>query len=80
MKKTVEPFETKLRKTGSAAGVTIPAEYLRQLSYEIGDTLRVNLESDGLRITKIDDEFDNFMELYDFVEARFSPALSRLFK
>ena len=79
-KKDLEPFETKLRKTGSAAGVTIPAEFLRQLGYEVGDTLRVQLDTDGLQIRKIDPEFDAFMSLYDQVEGHYHPALKRLFK
>lgn len=79
-KKDLDPFETKLRKTGSAAGVTIPAEFLRHLGYEIGDTLRVGIDSDGLQIRKIDPEFDTFMELYDQIENHYKPALKRLFK
>lgn len=78
MKKELDPFETKLRKTGSAAGVTIPAEFLRNLGYEIGDTLRVSLEGEGLQIRKIDPDFDAFMELYSHVQDRFAPALKKL--
>jgi len=78
MKKNLDPFETKLRKTGSAAGVTIPADFLRKLEYEVGDTLRVSVDGDGLQVKKIDVEFDAYMELYSFVEDRFLPALKKL--
>ncbi|WP_025897364.1 AbrB/MazE/SpoVT family DNA-binding domain-containing protein [Sneathiella glossodoripedis] len=80
VKKDLEPFETKLRKTGSAAGVTIPAEFLRHLGYEIGDTLRVKIEGDGLQVRKIDPEFDEFMALYEPIETHYRPSLKRLFK
>lgn len=73
-----EPFETRLRKTGSAAGVTIPADFLRRLGFEIGDTLRVILDGDGLQIKKIDMEFDSYMELYATVEDRFAPAFENM--
>lgn len=73
-----EPFETRLRKTGSAAGVTIPAEYLRQLGIEIGDTLQVEIEGDSFRIRKVDQEYDQFMEFYSLIEDRFAPALKEL--
>jgi antitoxin component of MazEF toxin-antitoxin module len=79
-KKELEPFETKLRKTGSAAGVTIPAEFLRHLGYEVGDTLRVQLDSDGLQVRKIDPEYDDFMALFDTIETHYRPSLKRLFK
>ena len=60
--------------------MTIPAEFLRHLGYEIGDTLRVAVDGDGLQIRKIDPEFDGFMELYDQIETHYKPALKRLFK
>ena len=74
----IQPFETRLRKTGSAAGVTIPAEYLRRLAIEIGDTLQVEIEGDGLRVRKLDRDYDAFMALYTFIEDRFAPALREL--
>ncbi|WP_169566605.1 AbrB/MazE/SpoVT family DNA-binding domain-containing protein [Sneathiella limimaris] len=80
VKKDLNPFETKLRKTGSAAGVTIPAEFLRHLGYEIGDTLRVTIDGDGLAIRKIDPEFDDFMALYDQIAVHYQPSLKRLFR
>ena len=78
MKKDASVFETKLRKTGSAAGVTIPAEFLRHLGYDIGDQLRVTLADQGLQIQKVDPDFDAFMKLYDQVEDRFDPLFKRL--
>ena len=78
MAKDRKIFETKLRKTGSAAGVTIPAEFLRHLGYDIGDLLRVSLADQGLQIHKVDPEFDAFLKLYEQVEDRFSPLLKRL--
>ncbi|MEH6404829.1 MAG: AbrB/MazE/SpoVT family DNA-binding domain-containing protein [Sneathiella sp.] len=78
--KSLDPFETRLRKTGSAAGVTIPAEFLRNLGYEIGDTLRVTVEDKSLRIRKIDQEFDAYMNLYFHLEDRFTHALSKMVK
>ena len=78
--KSLDPFETRLRKTGSAAGVTIPAEFLRNLGYEIGDTLRVTVEDQSLRIRKIDQEFDAYMNLYSHLEDRFFPAFSKMVK
>lgn len=74
--KLPDPFETRLRKTGSAAGVTIPAEFIRLLDLEIGDTLRVSIDGDGLQVRKVDSEFDNFMALYVVIEDRFTPAFS----
>lgn len=76
--KLPDPFETRLRKTGSAAGVTIPAEFLRLLDLEIGDTLRVSIDGDGLQVRKVDSQFDDFMALYDIIEDRFTPAFSRM--
>lgn len=76
--KTPDPFETRLRKTGSAAGVTIPAEFLRLLVLEIGDTLRVQIDGDGLQIKKVDTDFDEYMDLYAVIEDRFSPAFKKL--
>ncbi len=76
--KIPDPFETRLRKTGSAAGVTIPAEFLRILGLEIGDTLRVQIDGDGLQIKKVDTDFDDFMELYTVIEERFGPAFKKL--
>ncbi|MBL4741115.1 MAG: AbrB/MazE/SpoVT family DNA-binding domain-containing protein [Sneathiella sp.] len=78
--KNLDPFETRLRKTGSAAGVTIPAEFLRNLGYEIGDTLRVTVEDQALRIQKIDQEFDTYLDLYSHIEDRFTPAFSKMVK
>ncbi len=77
-KSNPDPFETRLRKTGSAAGVTIPAEFLRLLQYEIGDTLRVSVDGDGLQINKIDNEFDQYIEMYESIEDRFLPAFQKL--
>jgi len=79
-KKQLIPFETRLRKTGSAAGVTIPADFLRSLGYEVGDTLRVAIDGDGLQIRKVDPEFDAFTGLYSMVEDRFLPALKQLYE
>ncbi len=73
-----DPFETRLRKTGSAAGVTIPAEFLRLLGIEVGDTLQVEIEGDGFRIRKLDRDYDIFMDLYSFIEDRYRPALHQL--
>ena len=42
--KKPEGFETKLRKTGSAVGATIPAEFLRQLDLKAGDKVTVSVE------------------------------------
>jgi len=78
--KSLDPFETRLRKTGSAAGVTIPAEFLRNLGYEIGDTLRVTVEDQTLRIRKIDQEYDAYMDLYSHLEDRFTHAFSKMVK
>jgi len=78
MKKEVKSFETKLRKTGSAAGVTIPAEFLRKLGFEIGDMLQVSIEGEGLQVRKIDAEFDLFMAQYLIIEDRFSSAFLKL--
>ncbi|MFT6557930.1 MULTISPECIES: AbrB/MazE/SpoVT family DNA-binding domain-containing protein [Sneathiella] len=73
-----EPFETRLRRTGSAAGVTIPAEFLRQLGIEVGDTLQVEIDGESFRIRKLDQDYDLFMDLYEFVEDRFAPSLHQM--
>lgn len=71
-------FETKLRKTGSAVGATIPAEFLRQLDLRAGDKVSVTIDEDGLRILKSDPEFDADMAQYEIIEDRFAPAFQKL--
>jgi antitoxin component of MazEF toxin-antitoxin module len=78
MKKDLAPFETKLRKTGSAAGVTIPAEFLRHLGYDIGDTLKVSVDEQNLKICKSDPEHDLFIDLYERITDRYLPLYLKL--
>ena len=76
--KKPEGFETKLRKTGSAVGATIPAEFLRQLDLKAGDKVTVSVEEDGVKIVKSDPDFDADMAQYDVIEDRFAPAFRKL--
>ncbi|USG61399.1 AbrB/MazE/SpoVT family DNA-binding domain-containing protein [Sneathiella marina] len=71
-------FETKLRKTGSAVGATIPAEFLRQLNMQAGDKVNVRIEENGIKIVKSDPAFEADMALYDVIEDRFAPAFKKL--
>ncbi|HCR66349.1 MAG TPA: AbrB/MazE/SpoVT family DNA-binding domain-containing protein [Oceanicaulis sp.] len=71
-------FKTKLRKTGSAVGATIPAEFLRQLDLKAGDKVTVNVEEDGVKIVKSDPAFEADMTHYDVIEDRFAPAFRKL--
>ena len=76
--KKTDGFETKLRKTGSAVGATIPAEFLRQLELQAGDKVIVSVENDSVKIVKSDPEFDADMAHYDIIEDRFAPAFQKL--
>jgi len=76
--KKSDGFETKLRKTGSAVGATIPAEFLRQLELKAGDKVTVSVEDNGVKIVKSDPEFDADMAHYEMIEDRFAPAFRKL--
>lgn len=71
-------FETKLRKTGSAVGATIPADFLRQLELKAGDKVTVSVDEGGVKIVKSDPAFDSDMAHYEIIEDRFSPAFRKL--
>ncbi|MEX1036011.1 MAG: AbrB/MazE/SpoVT family DNA-binding domain-containing protein [Sneathiella sp.] len=71
-------FETRLRKTGSAVGATIPAEFLRHLDLKAGDEVTVSIEENGVKIIKSDPEFDADMAHYEVIEDRFAPAFRKL--
>ncbi|TNE35327.1 MAG: AbrB/MazE/SpoVT family DNA-binding domain-containing protein [Alphaproteobacteria bacterium] len=71
-------FNTRLRKTGSAVGATIPAEFLRDLNMQEGDQVTVSIEENGVKIVKSDPEFETNMTHYDVIEDRFAPAFRKL--
>jgi antitoxin component of MazEF toxin-antitoxin module len=71
-------FETKLRKTGSAVGATIPADFLRRLGLKAGDKVTVGIDGEAIKIVAHDPDFAADLILYDMIADRFAPALRQL--
>ena len=71
-------FETKLRKTGSAVGATIPADFLKRLGLKAGDKVVVGIEGKAIKIVAHDPDFAADLALYDMIAEHFAPALRQL--
>jgi antitoxin component of MazEF toxin-antitoxin module len=71
-------FETRLRKTGSAVGVTLPAAILRHVGLQTGDKVTVGADGDMITILRTDPNHEADLALYQAIEDRFSPAFSQI--
>ena len=67
-----------IRPIGNSLGVILPAEVVRALRVEAGDTLYLTQAPDGYRITPFDPEFARSMSVAQGLLRRYRNALREL--
>ena len=59
--------QLKIKKIGNSAGVILPKELLARLRVDLGDTLYVTEDPDGVRLTASDPDFEEKMALAETI-------------
>lgn len=69
-----------LRRMGGSLGITLPKEMVERLNVEEGQKLHLVDTDQGVLLTSHDPAFDEAMEVYQRVAARYRNALRELAK
>lgn len=70
--------ETKIRRIGNSAGLTIPKDMLDRKQLEAGDRVHIIETEDGLLITPYDPDFEEAMDVYEEGAKTYRNALREL--
>lgn len=70
--------ETKIRRIGNSAGLTIPRDLLDRQHLEEGDRVHLIETEEGLLITPYDPDFEEAMEAYEEGARNYRNALRTL--
>jgi len=72
--------KVKVRKVGNSLGAILPGEVAARLRVKEGDTLSVTETPDGIQLSPYDPDFEEAMEAFEKVRARYRNAMRRLAK
>ena len=72
--------KVKVRKVGNSLGAILPGEVAALLRVKEGDTLSVTKTPDGIQLSPYDPDFEEAMEAFEKVRARYRNAMRRLAK
>jgi len=72
--------KVKVRKVGNSLGAILPGEVAARLRVKEGDTLSVTETPDGIQLSPNDPDFEEAMEAFEKVRARYRNAMRRLAK
>ncbi|MCI5066043.1 AbrB/MazE/SpoVT family DNA-binding domain-containing protein [bacterium] len=73
-------LKVKIRKIGNSLGAILPAESLNSHQLEEGDELLISIDSDGIKLTPYDPDFEASVEAAKVGMRRYRNALKELAK